>query len=436
MVNAAIIGFGYIGSVIGASLAEKGCKVVGIDVNAHAVALANRGQTELYEPGLSELFAETHHRGLLRATTSFEAVADASHVIITVGTPLGPDLKPDLSGLRAASAELGRHLKPGAVVVLKSTVVPGVTRDLVGQALERASGLVAGRDFYLAYSPERIAEGRAISEFKKLPIVVGADDDESLRRACAFWKETLGVETLPLHSSIGAEIVKLADNVWIDLNIALANQISKVCLAFGADFDDVARAANSLPKGQHHVNILQSSIGVGGSCLTKDPHFFAKLLDDSGASGQLIRDGRAINDGMPQYTVSLVERWLEKNKRTRAKVGVFGLAFKNDTNDLRFTPVKSLLDQLRQRGISFVAYDPHVAPGQARGEFGIEMAASAEDAARDCDVLCFACAHEKFRALDLDVLASLAKAPSLFVDGRHSFDRARVSAAGFHYLAI
>jgi dTDP-alpha-D-glucose dehydrogenase len=436
MNSVAIVGFGYVGSVIGACLAERGNRVTAIDVSEELVSTTNAGKTDIFEPELGGLIELARRKGLLEATRDFSAVAKASHIIVTVGTPLNSKLEADLQYLHAAAEEIGKHLAPGTVVMLKSTVVPHITRDLFGATLSKISGLKVGEEFFLAFSPERIAEGRAVSEFRSFPIVVGADDPESLSRAAGFWEKTLGVKTIRLHSSVGAEIVKLADNVWIDLNIAFANELSKVCHTFGADFDEVSGAASTLPKGRHYVNILQSSIGVGGSCLTKDPYFFAKLVDEAGGNGHFIRAARSVNDGMPAYTVSLIEDWLKKREKGNAKVAVFGLAFKSDTNDLRFTPVKPFLHQLRKTGVSISLYDPLVTNAQCQTMFDLVAETTPEDALRDADVLCFACAHHQFREYEMSWLASLTGSPCLFIDGRHSFAGDAAIAAGFQYVAV
>jgi nucleotide sugar dehydrogenase len=432
-----IVGFGYIGSVIGACLADKGCDVLGIEIDPRTVDLTNQGKTEHFEPQLPELIARSASAGRLSASGDFARLKEVDYIVVTVGTPLDAEFKADLRYINAAADAIARHLRAGQSVVLKSTVIPTITRDVFGAKLAAASGLTPGKDFHLAFSPERIAEGKAVKEFFSLPIVVGADDDASAEKICAFWRDALGVETIKVSSTIGAELTKLADNLWIDMNIAVANQIAKVCQAHGADFDEVQKAANTLPKGQHHVNILQSSIGVGGSCLTKDPLFFAHLLDQAGHDGRLIREARAINDRMPAHAAQTIAQWLNANGKKTGKVAVLGVAFKNDTNDLRYTPVLPLLGELKTRGLSYQITDPHVAPANARALFGADNdLVSWQDAVANADALCFACGHTVYRALDLALLKAKTAAKCLFVDGRHSFSRQSVTAAGFEYIVI
>jgi nucleotide sugar dehydrogenase len=432
-----IVGFGYIGSVIGACLADKGCDVLGVEIDPHTVASTNEGKTEHFEPLLSDLIARNAAQGRLKATSDFAKLKDVDYIVVTVGTPLNAEFQADLRYINAAADSIARNLRAGQTVVLKSTVIPTTTRDIFGAKLAAVSGLRPGKDFYLAFSPERIAEGKAVREFLSLPIVVGADDEASATKICAFWHDTLGVQTIKVSSTVGAELTKLADNLWIDMNIALANQIAKLCQTYRADFDEVQKAANTLPKGQHHVNILQSSIGVGGSCLTKDPLFVAHLLDQAGHDGRLIREGRATNDGMPAYTAETIAGWLKANGKTSGKVAVMGVAFKNDTNDLRYTPVLPLLGELKARGLTFQITDPHVTQAAAQKMFGTDARlVSWEEAVKDADALCFACGHTVYREMDLGRLKAKTAATCLVVDGRHSFSRQTVTAAGFEYIVI
>ena len=437
MFKVGIVGFGYIGSVIGCCLADKGCDVLAVEVDERTVELTNKGETEHFEPQLYELLQRNVQADRIRATTDFARLVEVDYIVVTVGTPLDDNFKADLRYIQAAAGEIAKHLRKGQTVILKSTVVPHVTRDTFGKQLAEASGLQLGKDFFLAFSPERLAEGKAVAEFQSLPIVIGADDPASSAKVAEFWEKALGARTIQLANSVSAELTKLADNLWIDMNIAIANQIAKLCQALDADFDAVQKAANTLPKGQHHVNILQSSIGVGGSCLTKDPLFFAHLLEEAGFEGRIIRDGRDINDNMPRYTAKIIADWLEQKGVGRAKIAVLGAAFKNDTNDLRYTPVLPLIRELDRRGLSYQVTDPYVKQASAERVFGKELKlASLEEAIEGANVLCFACGHTVYRAMDLGALRNKVPSPCLFVDGRHSFSRQAVTAAGFDYVTI
>ncbi|HEY9303944.1 MAG TPA: nucleotide sugar dehydrogenase, partial [Mycobacterium sp.] len=214
----AVVGFGYIGTVIGAVLADRGWPVTGIDVRQNVVDEINLGKTTVPEPGLGELVANNVAVGRLRATTDFGALAENDFIIVTVGTPLGPDYEPIVDDIKAAARAVAQHLRTGHLVILKSTVPPDTTEKLFLPILEETSGLRAGVDFGLAFCPERLAEGQAIRELMSIPIVIGAVDERSARACSTMWRHALGVECIVVDDPRTAEMVKLADNLWIDLN--------------------------------------------------------------------------------------------------------------------------------------------------------------------------------------------------------------------------
>ena len=230
----AVVGFGYIGTVIGAVLADRGWPVTGIDVRQNVVDEINLGKTTVPEPGLNELVSRSVQVGRLEATTDFGAIADNDFIIVTVGTPLGPDYEPIVDDITAAARAVGEHLHRGHIVILKSTVPPDTTENLVRPILEEASGLRAGVDFGLAFCPERLAEGQAIRELTSIPVVVGAVDERSARACTTLWRYALGVDSVVVDKPRTAEMVKLADNLWVDLNIALANELARCATGSGS----------------------------------------------------------------------------------------------------------------------------------------------------------------------------------------------------------
>lgn len=434
----AVVGFGYIGTVIGAVLADHGWPVTGIDVKESIVAEVNLGKTSVPEPGLDELVANNIRAGRLRATTDFGALADNDFIIVTVGTPLGPDLEPIVDDIKAAARAVGEQLQPGHLVTLKSTVPPDTTESLFQPILEEASGLRAGVDFGLAFCPERLAEGRAIHELTSIPIVIGAVDERSARACSTLWRHALGVNSIVVDDPRTAEMVKLADNVWIDLNVALANELAKVCDRLGMDALQVIDAANTLPKVNHNVNILMPSMGVGGYCLTKDPWFVDHLGQSLGLELTIPRTSRTVNDTMPAYTYELLEQLLADQGKAveTSRIAVLGIAFKNDTGDCRLTPTKALVSLLENSGCELSVHDPWVSQEEARTVTNIPLTADIESAVEDADALVLLTGHRQFHQIPLVRLADLAGAPCVFLDGRNSFDPAAVRAAGFVYKGI
>lgn len=434
----AIVGFGYIGTVIGAVLADRGWPVTGIDVRQHIVDEINRGVTSVREPGLDELVHNNVQAGRLRATTDFDAIAENDFIIVTVGTPLGPDFEPIVDDIAAAAREVGQRLQAGHLVTLKSTVPPGSTQTLVQPILEEISGLQAGIDFGLAFCPERLAEGRAIRDLLSIPVVVGAVEERSARACSTLWRHTLGVDSVVVENPRTAEMIKLADNLWIDLNIALANELAKVCDRLDVDVLQVIDGANTLPKVNHNVNILMPSMGVGGYCLTKDPWFVDHLGQTLGVELSIPRTSRTVNDTMPRYTYELLKRLLEEQGKPleHSRVAVLGIAFKNDTGDCRLTPTKFAVELLEQSGCLLAVHDPWVTDEEALTVTRIPLTEDIESAVKDADALVFLTGHRQFKQIPLVRLAELAAPGCVFLDGRNSFDPAEVRAAGMIYKGI
>ena len=434
----ALVGFGYIGTVIGAVLADRGWPVTGIDVRQEVVDDINQGKTGVPEPGLAELVANNVRVGRLSATTDFSVLADNDFVIVTVGTPLGPDYEPIVDDIKAAARAVAEHLHPGHLVILKSTVPPDTTENLFRPILEEISGLRAGVDFGLAFCPERIAEGQAIRELTSIPIVIGAVDERSARACSTLWQQSLGVASIVVNDPRTAEMVKLADNLWIDLNIALANELAKVCDKLGLDALQVIDAANSMPKGQHNVNVLRPSMGVGGYCLTKDPWFVNHLGQSLGLDLSTPRTSRTVNDTMPEYTFGLLKQLLADQGKAveTSRIAVLGIAFKNDTGDCRLTPTKYVVELLEESGCQLSVHDPWVAEEDAVTVTKLPLTADIESAVKDADALVVLAGHREFHRIPLARLADMTAARCVFLDGRNSFDPAAVDAAGFVYKGI
>ncbi|MCV0384760.1 MAG: nucleotide sugar dehydrogenase [Erythrobacter sp.] len=422
----AVVGFGYIGACIGAVLAEKRYRVIGIDNRPEVVEEINRGETSINEPGLAPAISDAVAHGWLSATGDYAQVTDADVIVVTVGTPLARDNKPDMRQIEAAAESIAAHLRPGHNVILKSTLPPFATEQTVRPILER-KGLRAGRDFHLSFCPERLAEGRALHEFATIPVVVGGVDAASTTAAAAFWEEALGVKTIPVRSAHTAEMVKLACNLWIDLNVALANELAVLTDAIDVDVLEVIDAANTLPKGQHHVNILAPSIGVGGYCLTKDPWFVHDMGRERGIELRTPVTSRIVNDSMPDFTVRVIDRELARLGKTlsASRVAVLGMAFKSNTGDVRFTPAKGAISLLEASGCELLVCDPWVTTVDAREVTSAPLADDPWEAIAGADCVAFFTGHDDFRRMPIEQIAERAPG-ALILDGRMYFTREQI----------
>lgn len=432
----AVVGFGYIGCVIGAALAERGYSVTGIEPERTIREAIAAGRTPFNEPGLAELIAATTGQQRIAVTEDYAEAAEADVILITVGTPLNESGDADLDQIQTASRLLAPHVRDDQLVILKSTVPPGTTEEVL------APPLAAQARVHVAFCPERLAEGQALADLSSVPVIVGGIDEESTRVAGKFWREALDVEIIEMQNSRSAEMVKLASNLWIDLNIALGNELAKICDSLGdVDVLSVIDAANTLPKLNHNVNILVPSVGVGGACLTKDPWFVHGFARKMGLELQTPRTSREVNDSMPAYTVSLIDRFFAESGRTPGdcRIAVLGLAFKNHTGDCRYTPVRPAIEVLRRRGYRIAVHDPWVTDSEAREVSGVQPAPDIETAVEGADCIAFFAGHREFRSFPPERLAALANPGALVVDGRIFFDREkirRLRELGLHYKGV
>jgi UDP-N-acetyl-D-mannosaminuronic acid dehydrogenase len=436
----AVVGLGYVGSCVAAILADGGTDVIGIDIDAAHVAELNAGRCRFSEAGLPELLARWAGTPRLRVTTDYARSAEADVVIVTVGTPVHDDGTLKDTQLRGACEELSKHLRRGQLLVFKSTVPPGLTRELVVPLLQQ-SGLVCGEDFGLAFCPERLSEGEALRELRAFPIVVGGWCEDSTQAAAGLWRRSMGADVIICDSIEAAEMVKLADNWWIDHNIALSNELAQVCALLDVDVMDVISAANSIPKGNGNVNILLPSVGVGGSCLTKDPWMVWRAARNRGLHLRTIPAARGVNDSMPGHTFDLIVGELAKHGKAVAgsKVAVIGLAFKNNTGDLRATPTRPVVAALREAGAEVAIFDPLVDDEEAEKAFGLPMSAGMEEAAEGADCLAVLAWHKAFEAIDLVRLKRRTAARCVVVDGRAYYSKETIAMlleSGFTYRGI
>tara|TARA_B110000444_G_C18821260_1_gene587846 strand:+ start:198 stop:1514 length:1317 start_codon:yes stop_codon:yes gene_type:complete len=432
-----IIGFGHIGSVIGSVIASKEFTVVGIDKNKKLINNFLNNGYPISEPGLQELVNKKISDKYLTITNDLESISVSDVIIITVGTPLGDNNKPDLSHLSETCKEIEPYIKNGQLILVKSTIPPGTTRKIVHEILSNK------KNIDVVFSPERLAEGNAINELKSLPIVVGGITNEATNRAAKFWEDTISVKTIAVNSAETAEMVKLANNAWIDLNIGLAHDLARLSdtLDFEIDIMEVISAANSLKKGSGNVNILTPSNGVGGYCLTKDPWFLHTLGKENGIELNTIKSGRISNEIMPEYSAKkIIDHFKEVNLDSdKVKIAVLGLSFKSNSGDIRFTPVLPFLNFLKNEGFTNISiYDPLVTSNDL-DKINIKTVKKINEAIVNADCVAFMTAHEQILELSVAELVNKCKKETLIFDGRRYFSASEIieiKKNGFNYKGI
>jgi UDP-N-acetyl-D-mannosaminuronic acid dehydrogenase len=407
----AVVGLGYVGLTLAVTLAEFRYEVTCVDADEDIRKSVSDGHPHFYEAGLESLLRRHLDREMVVAA---EVPPDAEVYIIAVGTPVGPDRQPDLSAIRAASHAVSKVLKPGDLVILRSTVPLGTCRQVVLPILEE-SRLKGGRDFYLAFAPERTIEGKALQELRSLPQVIGGLGQNSTDLAANFFRE-FAPSTVSLSSLEAAELVKLANNGFRDVIFGFANQLVQVCSKHNLSASEVIAAAN---KGYPRDPIPLPSPGVGGMCLTKDPYLLAHAADEAGIADSLSLRARRINESIPALLAHQIRDALARLDKSPkdAKVFMMGFAFKGqpETSDTRFSTSLDLLRELRRFVPRVQGYDPVVGPEALAKLDGVDPV-SVEEGFKDADVVIVANNHSSYRYMDLLGLLETTRRPAVYCD--------------------
>jgi UDP-N-acetyl-D-mannosaminuronic acid dehydrogenase len=416
-----VMGIGYVGLPTAVLLADKGFHVDALDIKHEIVSLVNNGTSTINEPGLQELLLRNVKDGRLKATMNpQEAVGEADAVLLTVQTPIDQNMKPNLSFLMKALEDVGKSMRKGMLVVICSTIPPGTMQDNVKPKLESLSGLESDLGFYLAYVPERIAPGNALREFVESPRLVGGIGPNSTSIAAELFGTVCKkvIET----DAVTAEVAKLAENTFRDINIAYANQLALICEQVGADVTDVIRLANTHPR----VNILFPGPGVGGPCLPKDPYLL--LYSSEHFDHDVVTTARRMNDYMPQHIVGVVVRALERagKKINKSRIAVLGTAYKGDIDDSRLSPSEPIIKELLLRGAHVTAYDPH-----SIESFGANKTRVLNEAIHHADCTVILTDHMEFKNLDLKEVKRLMNRDPVIIDGRRIINLHEAEELGF-----
>ncbi|MFC2017479.1 nucleotide sugar dehydrogenase [Chloroflexota bacterium] len=359
-----IVGLGYVGLPLAVAFSQADFKVLGFDTQQKRVDLVNKGQSYIAEIG-SESLSAVVANNLLQATTAQSRLEEVDVVCICVPTPLTKTKEPDLLYVTQESEELSRYLQPGQLVVLESTTYPGTTREIVLPILER-SGLKAGRDFYLAYSPERIDPGNKKYGIKNTPKVVGGIDSQSTKLAELLYRQVADV-VVPVTCPEVAEMTKVFENVFRNVNIALVNELAQLCQKMGISVWEVIDAASSKSFGYMP---FYPGPGIGGHCIPLDPYYLASKAREHDFHTRFIELAAEINEGMPYYVTSRIVEALNAcgKSLSGANVLVLGVTYKKDIEDIRESPSQRLIQLLHEKGANVSYSDPYMQEIQISGE--------------------------------------------------------------------
>ncbi len=353
-----VFGLGFVGLPLALSFAMRGCRVIGVDIDRQLIEDLNRGITHHLESygnrGIQEILQDELASGRFRATLDcMEAMSECNNIIVTVGVPV-ENGRHDLSPVTTVCGSIAQGLKPGDLVVIRSTLIPGTTRDVILPILEQ-SGLKAGTDFFLAYSSERIAEGRAFYEFENMPAAVSGINEESTERA----HDLISIVTkAPIIRGSQIEVVetaKVMENISRDVNIAMSQEFARFARSLGIDIFEVIRVANT----HERVNLLIPGPGVGGYCLPNALYYLLPKAEEMGIELPLATTARRINDSVPAFVAGLAFKNLDIPPR-EAILAVLGIAMKDYSNDDRISPAREVISHLQAAGCTVRAYDPAV----------------------------------------------------------------------------
>jgi UDP-N-acetyl-D-glucosamine dehydrogenase len=381
--DVAIVGAGYVGLPLAHTFAEAGRTVLLLDVDAERVAQLNRGESYI-EDVASGAFAQHVEQGRIAASTDYDELAEADSILIALPTPLSRQREPDLSILLSATAQIASRLRKGHLVVLESTTYPGTTREQLLPVLEKGSGLKAGADFHLAFSPERVDPGNTNWSTKSVTKVVGGIDEASTEAAAALYGSA--IDALHLVSSPeAAELTKLLENIFRSVNIALVNELAQLCDRMDIDVWEVVEAAATKPFG---FMSFQPGPGLGGHCIPIDPFYLTWKAREYGFYTEFIELAGKVNESMPYFCRSLVSQAMNhtlQRSMSGSTILVLGVAYKPDISDMRESPAIKLIHLLQNAGADVSYHDPHVPEFE---EHGVSLSSvPLEPGAFDCVVI-------------------------------------------------
>jgi len=420
-----MVGLGYVGLPLAIVLASKGFNVKGYDTDKKKVRLLNQGKSYLGgEKWLEDLIekAKTFH-----ASSEVDKSGNSDFIAITVPTPTYENKKPNYDFIRKAGVYVGKNLRKGSLVCLESTVGPGTTEGLLKNTLESGSKLQAGKDFGLAFSPERIDPAQENHRLYDIPKVVGGLDELSCDLAAEVYNQIVPFAHKVANTK-EAELVKLTENVFRDLNIAFVNELAKVCDLMEVNVLNIIKAASTKPFAfmPHYPGL------VGGHCLPDDPHFLIDEAKNLGFDFRLPRIAREINDSMSDYVVKKTLDYFartDKNTKNR-KVTILGLTYKENVSDMRNTLVKEITEKIEEKGIRVVAHDPWV----GHTDF-IENQGRIKSALKGTNVAILYINHDIFSYLTPSFIAKLAPGAAI-IDLKNRYNRNDVEQFGLHYEGI
>lgn len=399
-----VVGLGYVGLPLAVEKAKAGFKTIGFDIQSAKVDMVNAGHNyigDVVDDDLKKIVDD----GMLRATTDFSFVKDVDFIAICVPTPLDAHQQPDISYVKSSAENIAKHLTKGTMVVLESTTYPGTTEELLKTILE-SSGLKCGDDFYLGFSPERVDPGNKQFKTKNTPKVVGAIGDDAREVIAAMYRAVLEGDVHEVSSPAVAEMEKILENTYRNINIGLANEMAMLCHKMGIDYWEVVDAAKTKPYG---FQAFYPGPGLGGHCIPLDPYYLSWKAREYGFHTSMIESSMMVNDRMPEYCVERTMAILNRRKKALngSKVLVLGVAYKNDIDDYRESPAIKVIENLKSAGADTDFYDPWISEYKDKGQVFKGIEKIDEKIIAGYDIIVITAAHTN---VDYDMIQKSAQA--------------------------
>lgn len=428
-----VIGLGYVGLPTAIHFSEQGFSVIGADIDDEKVSRISNTLLPEDDLDLNARLKGIIKDGKFKATTDISNAVDLSEIVlIVVPTPITKTKEPDLSYVKSAVKAVSTKLKKGSLIILESTTYPGTTEEVVKPILEE-TGLKAGKDFGLAYCPERYNPGDKEHTIHQVSRIVGGITLEWANVSKELYKTIIDKDVVIVENIRTAEAAKIIENIQRDLNIALFNELAMIFQRMDIDVISVIEAAST----KWNFMKLYPGPGVGGHCLPVDPYYLTHKAKEHGHHPQLILAGRSINDNMPIYVVNLIIDGLNELSKTisGSKIAILGVSYKANVGDVRETPAKKLINKLMDMNAEVEVHDPYVSAEDVKNEFNVNNI-SLKDAIRDSDCVVLHTNHSSFKDLKISEIKKLMKKEALLVDTQHVFSPADVIKAGLKYRGI
>lgn len=404
-ITVGVVGLGYVGLPLAVEKAKAGFKTIGFDVQDEKVKLVNEGHNyigDVVDKDLKELV----EKGMLTATTDFSFVKNVDFIAICVPTPLDAHQQPDISYVKSSTEAISTHLTKGTMVVLESTTYPGTTEELIKPILEEGSGLKCGEDFYLGFSPERVDPGNLIYKTKNTPKVVGAIGKDATEVIATMYRAVLEGDVYEVSSPAIAEMEKILENTYRNINIGLVNELTMLCNKLGISMWEVVDAAKTKPYG---FQAFYPGPGLGGHCIPLDPYYLSWKAREYGFHTSMIESSMMINDQMPEYCVERASKILNRHAKAMngAKVLVVGVAYKQDIDDYRESPALRVIEVLKREQANVDFFDPWIDEYKYKGKKHQGIKEISPEVVADYDLIMITTAHTN---VDYDMIQKNAVA--------------------------